>query len=111
MGSFTFNLDHGEKAVNVVVEGMFNQQNAVDFMSEYQRNVAGIKTAEYALLFDAKNLKVSSQEMLPMLEECMKLYDRTGFQKIVINMGSSVIAKTQMKKVVAKTGLRNCEVL
>lgn len=111
MGSFTFDLNHDEKAVNVMVEGMFNLQNATDFMADYQKNIAGLKTAEYELIFDAKNLKVSSQEMLPMLEECMHMYCRTGFRKIAINMGSSVIAKSQMKKVVEKVGLQNCEVL
>ena len=111
MGSFVFDLKHEEKALNVMIEGMFTPQNALDFIAEYQKNIAEIKPAEYALVFDATNLKVSTQEVLPMLESCVQLYKQTGFKKIVMNMGSSAIVKNQIKRVIEKVGLLNCEVV
>jgi len=111
MGSFIFDLRPQEKVINVMIEGMFTPQNAVDFIAEYQKNVAGIKPSEFALVFDATNLKVSTQEVLPMLENCMQLYKQTGFEKIVVNMGSSAIVKNQVMRVVEKVGLLNCEVV
>lgn len=111
MGSFVFNLNHEEKTLNVMIEGMFTQQNALDFIADYQKNIAGIKTNEFILAFDAKNLKVSTQEVLPMLENCVQLYKQTGFMKIIMNMGSSAIVRSQIKRVIEKVGILNCEVI
>jgi hypothetical protein len=111
MGSFTFDLKHEKKTLEVMIEGMFTPQNAGDFITEYQKNITGIKTAEFALVFDATQLKVSTQEVLPMLESCVQLYKQTGFNKIIMNMGSSSIVKNQINRVIKKVGLLNCEVL
>jgi len=111
MGSFTFNLKHEEKTLDIRLDGMATLQNGEEFITEYNKNIAGIKTAEFALVFDATTLKVFSQEVLPMLENCMELYKQTGFKKIIMKMGSSVIVKNQVKRIVEKVGLLNCEVV
>jgi len=111
MGSFVFDLKNGEKTLNVIIEGMFTSENAEDFIVDYQKNIAEIKPAEFALIFDATKLKVSTQEVLPMLENCVQLYKQTGFKKIIMNMGSSSIVKNQIKRVIEKVGLLNCEVI
>lgn len=111
MGSFNFDLKHEKKTLEVMIEGMFTPQNAQDFIAEYQKNIAGIKPAEFALVFDATQLKVTTQEVLPMLEDCMQLYKQTGFKNIKVSMGSSHIVKNQVNRVMQKVGLPNCEVI
>lgn len=111
MGSFAFDLKSGSKDLNVLVEGMFTQQNALDFINEYQKNTSGINPGEYNLIFDATNLKVSTQEVLPLLENCMQMYKQSGFKRIEVSIGSSAIVKNQIRRVVEKVGLQNCEII
>ena len=111
MGSFAFDLKSGTKDLNVLVEGMFTQQNAADFINEYQKNISRINPGEYNLVFDATNLKVSTQEVLPLLENCLQLYKQAGFKRIEVNISSSTIVKNQIKRVIEKVGLQNCEIV
>lgn len=111
MGSFAITLKNEDKKMDVMVEGMFTSQNAMDFITDYQKNISGIKAAEYELVFDATKLKVSTQEVLPLLENCMQLYKQASFKKIKINMGDSAVVKGQVKRVAEKVGLPNCEIV
>jgi len=111
VGSFAFALKQDEKILSVMVEGMFTPQNVMDFVGEYQKNVAMINPADYSLVFDAEHLKVSPQDMVPLLENCLQMYKQAGFGKIKGNLGSSVIVKSQLKRVIEKVGLTNFEII
>lgn len=111
MGSYAFNLKTDEKIIDVMVEGLFTPQNATNFISDYQKCIAKINPTQHTLAFDATKLKVSTQEMLPMLEGCLQMYKEAGFCKIVVNAGSSAVLKMQLRRVVSKVGLQNCEIL
>jgi len=111
MGSYKIDLKHEQKTMDVLVEGMFTSENALAFITDYNKNISCINTTEFALVFDGTNLKITTQEVLPLLENCFQLYKQAGFRKIVMKMGSSVIVKNQARRVIDKVGLLNCEII
>ena len=111
MGSFAFDVNHGEKIMNIMVEGMFSPQDAEAYICEYNKNVSKIEPKKFEVMFDATKLKCTSQEVLPLLENCMNMYKQAGFKKIKMSMGNSTIVKSQVKRVIDKAGLTNVEIL
>ena len=75
---------------------MFEPDDANRFVKDFTALICIIKAPEYILCFDAKELKVSKKEMLPMLEGCFKMYKEIGFKKITIKTENNVTLKMQL---------------
>jgi len=104
-------LDTTKKNLSVKLIGKFGNDDVGSFVQAFTNTVKLIKPAECTLTFDAKELQVSQQEMLPMLENCFGLYKSIGFKKIYMNMGDNVVLKMQVNRIARKSGLTNCEVI
>lgn len=104
MKKFEFNQPSTNK-LEIKFQGMFAQEDALAFLNEYQRQVKAINAKNYDVVLNAVDLKVSPQEMLPLLEQCFELYKQTGFKKVFMILGNSVTLKMQVKRVADKAGL------
>ncbi|RDW16186.1 hypothetical protein [Oceanobacillus chungangensis] len=109
-GSYTMKVNQGNKTIDMTVSGSFTPEKAEEFVADYKRIVAGVKANEYTLKFDCRDLNVVTQEMIPPLEFCMKLYKESGFEKVEVGIKKSAIIKMQLNRIARSAGLTNFEV-
>jgi len=96
---YDFKVDSSKKIFLINGGGMFSLDDAKNFMAEYRLNVAKIDPKEYNLIVDAKDIKVNSPEIIPLLEEMIGLYTATPFKKKFSVIIESTIAQSQVKRV------------
>jgi hypothetical protein len=104
-------LDKTSKILFAKVQGAFKPDDATEFVMAYTKNVAEINPKEYELHFDSTQLKVSTQEMVPMLSACFEMYKKDEFRKIVFNCGTNATLKLQINRVGKTVGLLNYELV
>jgi hypothetical protein len=105
MKKYEMTLNNTKKEVNVRIWGMYGPDDAKSFVEDFTKIVSTIQTSEFVLSFDAEELKVSAQEMLPMLEGCFKMYKDLGFKKVVAKVENNVTLKMQLKRLGRNAGL------
>jgi len=109
MGNYNIDVTTNDKSLKIKLEGNFTETDAINFIRDFDGEAKKIQTKEYNLSFDASSLKVSPQQMLPVLKGCFETYKRLGFKKVHINIGSSAVLKMQVNRVIKEVGLTNCE--
>jgi hypothetical protein len=102
---FEMRVEPSKKAFIIKVGGFFQEEEAKDFISTYNRNVASFRPAEYNLVLVADELSTSKQEMLPVLEGVINMYRSTGFKNYYSTTPISVIAKIQLNKIAQKCNM------
>ena len=105
MEKYEMTLNKGMKEISIKVRGMYEPDDAKRFVEDFIKLVSTIQTSEFLLWFDAEELKVSNQAMVPVLEGSFKMYKKLGFKKIVTTVGSNVALKKQLKKIGITVGL------
>jgi len=98
-------LNKSKKEVNIRIWGMYGPDDAKSFVEDFTALISTIQPSEYILRFDANELKVSIQTMLPMLESCFNMYKDLGFKKVIIKIENNVTLKMQLKRIGKTTGL------
>jgi hypothetical protein len=111
MGSYNFKLDSSKKVLNVKVEGRFDEQDGMKFIGDYNNEVKKFKPSDYNIDLDCTELAVTSQDVLPLLENCYNLYQQTGFKKIIFTIKNNITLKMQLNRIATKTGLNNYEII
>lgn len=105
MKKHEINLDKVKKQLNVKVWGMYGEEDAKSFVEEFKKITSTIQPLQYILSFDAKELKVSIRDMVPMLEGCFKMYKDLNFNKVIINSGNNATLKMQFTRIAKNSGL------
>src|ERR1035437_6748877 len=105
MKKYEMTLNKGMKEIAIEVWGMYGADDAKRFAEDFIKLVSTIQTSEFLLWFDAEELKVSNQAMVPVLEGSFKMYKKLGFKKIVTTVESNVALKKQLKKIGITVGL------
>lgn len=91
-------------ALLVTVGGFITPEEGKSFIEEYESIIKSLDTKNTSLILDGRDLKASTQEMLPMLQGCMMLYMRDNFKKVfMINFASSV-TNSQVARVAKEIG-------
>ena len=67
-------LNKGMKEISIKVRGRYEPDDAKRFAEEFIKLVSTIHPSEFLLWFDAEELKVSTQAMVPVLEGSFKMY-------------------------------------
>jgi hypothetical protein len=105
-------FDTSTKIVNAKVKGFFAPEDAEYFVSEYMKLIKQIDAKEYELQFDCTELRVSAQDMVPVLKGCFDMYKKDGFKKIIFDCGEhNAPLKMQAKRVARMAELENYEVI
>lgn len=105
MKKYEMSLERINKNVNIKIGGLFEPDDANRFVEDLTTLISTIKAPEYILCFDAKELKVSKKEMLPMLEGCFEMYKEIGFKKVTIKTENNVTLKMQLSRLAGNVGL------
>jgi hypothetical protein len=105
MKKYEISLDNVKKEMKVKVWGMYEPDDAKNFVEDFTKALSPIQPSEFVLSFDCEELKVSKQEMVPMLEGCFKMYKDLGFKKVLMRPGNNVTLKMQLSRVSRNTGL------
>jgi hypothetical protein len=88
----------------VTVGGFISPDEAKSFVDEYESIIKNLDTKNTCLILDGRELKASTQDMLPMLQGCFQLYMRDDFKKVfMINFVSSV-TNSQVARVAKEIG-------
>lgn len=111
MGAFNFKTNKAGKKFDIAVSGTFSEQDAVAFITQYNKETSAFAPKEYDIELDCTELNVSSQDVLPMLEQCYKLYIESGFKKVIFKIAKNVVLKMQLGRVARTTGLKNYEII
>ena len=111
MGKYTLQANRIQKVFHVSVEGSMSSEDGANFIKDYKQKIAGINPKEYVIELDCTKLNVTSADVVPMLENCYKLYIADGFTKVIFNIApKSNILKMQLNRVAKNTGLANYEI-
>lgn len=104
-------LNRLAKIIDAKVKGAFAPEDASYFVSEYTKMINQINATEYELRFDCTELRVNTQDMVPVLRNCFEMYKKDGFHKIVFDCGSNAALKMQCNRVAKMAALENYEIL
>ena len=74
-------------------------------MDDYNRKINSINPSEYNFVICGKDLKTSRQDMLPILEQCLKMYKDSKFKRYYSSKPTSPTCFLQLKKLLDKVGI------
>ena len=81
---FKFDVNNTNKVVTVTVAGFFSEQEVKNYITEFQRTVRGISPSSFALVIDAKEQKLASQNLMGEYEGAINMYLAAGFKKTIL---------------------------
>ena len=102
---FEMNVNSQKKAFIVKVAGFFQEEEANRFMEAYNKNINSFKASEYSLILIPDELSTSKPEMLPVLENAVKLYKSSGFKAYYSTTPKSAVTGMQLKRVANNCGI------
>ena len=111
---YQFTIKRVEKVLEVKTQGVFTQEDGMQYIADYKANVAKIKPDEFTLEFDCSNLSLNRPEVIPILQGCLEMYKKDGFKKVVSHIGNSpdrAIVRMQFLRLAKNAGLTNVEVV
>lgn len=98
---YEVNINKDNKIFTVVAGGYFKPEEANAFMKEYTEKKNSINPGEYSVVLQDNELKVSNEEMVPILSGILKQYIADGFKKIYLLPMKSAVALGQLRKLFA----------
>lgn len=110
-GSYNINVNQAKKSFDMVITGNFTPELTQKFVNEYQTKVSSIQPGDFILKLDCTDLKLVTPEMIPDLEACYKMYESSGFHKVVFEIKNSAILKMQLNRIAKSSGLKNVEMV
>lgn len=103
---FKVEVNQSKKILFITVGGFFKEDEGMAFLDEYNKAVKSITPSTYTLALEGESLSTSKTDMLPVLENCMKMYKHTGFKRIVSTQPSSASAFMQLKRLLSEINLK-----
>jgi len=90
-------VNNAKKVLFITVGGFFQEEDGKNFLNDYNNAVK----SSFTLALESSELSTSKAEMIPILENCIKMYKATGFKNIVSTPPSSAIAAMQLKRLLS----------
>ncbi len=94
-------VNNAKKVLFITVGGFFQEEDGKNFLNDYNNAVKSITPSSFTLALESSELSTSKAEMIPILENCIKMYKSTGFKNIVSTPPSSAIAAMQLKRLLS----------
>lgn len=95
---FKMTLNQVEGVLMISYSGMFTVYDAKLFLRELQSKIRMIRPEEYILVIDMQEIRPSSPELLPLLEEIKTMYMDAPFKSIYAVASDSLITLKSKKK-------------
>ena len=99
-----YKIDLKEKTLLITMGGFFTPDEAKSFIDDYEKTVSSMDTKGISLILDGSELKASTQDMLPMLQQCMEMYMRDNFKKVIVLDFDSSVTNSQITRVAKSIG-------
>lgn len=99
-----YSIELQGKKLIIECSGLFTEDEAKAFIGDYQQKVKTLDAKNTNLILNCTELKVSPQEMIPMLQGCMELYMKDGFKNVFMVDFSSAITNSQVKRIAKSIG-------
>lgn len=107
----SFSITHGVNTLKIALSGKFGPEHGEQFVKAFQAEVAKIQPSNTELQFSAGDFQVLAAENQSGLKDCLELYQKIGFKKIVMDLGNNAILGMQVKRLAASAGLSNFEIV
>ncbi|WP_042348619.1 hypothetical protein [Bacillus massiliigorillae] len=66
------------------------------FATDFGKAMVGIQPSSFEIHIDASSFQVVSKDLVSTLEDALKVYKQTGFKKVTVNCGDSVVLGSQV---------------
>ncbi|MGE8207657.1 hypothetical protein ACQKP0_24610 [Heyndrickxia sp. NPDC080065] len=110
-GGYIIDVNNIKKLMNIDVKGVFTPEQAVQFHTDYQKQVNSISAKDYTLDIDCTDMQVIKQDMIPLLTKSYELYKTSGFGKIEFKIIKNPIIKMQLNRIAKNIDLPNYEII
>ncbi|MBP2242464.1 hypothetical protein J2Z40_003038 [Cytobacillus eiseniae] len=110
-GSFSIKVNHGAKSMDMVIVGTFTPEQVQEFVQDYTTKAKSVKAEEFVLNVDSTDMDVLTQEMIPSMENSIRLYQSSGFNKLNIKIKKSAILKMQLNRILKNANFTNAEIV
>ena len=104
-GAYEIKVATLKKEVQILLEGNFTEQQAGEFIADYNAIVEKITAKDFVLRIDCRDLKLVTAELQPSLEACYLLYKSSGFQSVIFEIDTNPVLKMQLARIARKVGL------
>jgi len=95
---YKIEVNNAKKILIIHTGGYFQEEEAKNFLNDYKNTVKSIVASDFTLALEGSELSTSKPDMVPVLENCMKMYRDTGFKNIISSEPNSSIAFMQIKR-------------
>lgn len=109
-GSFAIKVNSTAKTLDVLIVGTFTPQQVQDFLADYSAKVKSIDPKEYTLVADSTDMDILTQEMVPAMENTIRMYQQSGFNKLIVTIKKNPIMKMQLNRIFKNANFTNAEV-
>ncbi|MCH6268581.1 hypothetical protein [Neobacillus citreus] len=99
---YSFHLDEEKGTFFVKVGGIFKEEDAKIYLSEFQTIVNTINPLRYKLIIDGRDQEAVASHVVDDIEFVLKLYSMANFKKIIIINPSSLASRMQVENCVKK---------
>jgi len=82
----------------ITVSGFIKEDEAHAFINDYKATIKKIVPSQTSLILDGSKLATSSQDMLPILESCLKMYVADNFKEIYLTEFELATTTMQLRK-------------
>lgn len=104
-GSYTMSVNRAKKELNITIVGNFSNEQALQYINDYNSKVKSINPTEYTLRLDCTDLNVVTSELVEPLEACYALYKSSNFSKVIFEISKIATVKMQLQRMARKVGL------
>jgi hypothetical protein len=108
--SYSINVNRVRKTIDMVIVGTFTPQQVQEFVKEYTTKVKSINAKDYTLNVDSTDMDVLRQDMVPSMENSIRMYQQSGFDKMIITIKKNAILKLQLNRILKNVGFTNAEI-
>jgi len=99
-----YRFEQTPKATIATMSGFFSPEEAQRFMVDYKNELRKIVPSAKVLILDGSKLSTATQDLLPTLGACMKMYISDGFKKIYSVKFDSAITNMQVSNLGKEMG-------
>lgn len=89
MNKKKFDFLINQNTLKISVCGFFNSSDAHSYIEEYNRCLKNINPSSINLTLDCTSLEIVHRDVLPLLEECFRMYKDSGFKCINMLLSSN----------------------
>lgn len=109
-GSYSIKVNSVKKEIDILIIGTFTPQQVQAFVADYSAKVKSVNPQEYTLVADSTDMDILSQEMVPAMENTIRMYQQSGFRKLIVTIKKNPIMKMQLNRIFKNANFTNAEV-